>query len=69
MSGISWGFGAGKKGYLGKVQAKAESSTACPFCSFILTIYPTLNGMAPQDDAMFYEHLKKAHGLSQGIQP
>jgi hypothetical protein len=57
-----------RKGYSAKVQAKAQSSTSCSFCWFVLTLYPTLNGLTPRDEATYREHLKKAHGLSEEIE-
>jgi len=58
-----------RKAYSPKVQAKSDTSTNCSFCWFVLNVYPTLRGMAPLDDAMYREHLKGAHGLTQEIQP
>jgi hypothetical protein len=60
---------AAKKPYSVDVRAKALSSTSCSFCWFILTINPTLKGMTHRDSALFREHLKRAHGLMQEIQP
>ena len=57
----------GKKGYSAEVKAKSHSSTSCSFCWFVLTIYPSLRGMTPRDEATFREHLKKAHGLIEKI--
>jgi hypothetical protein len=57
------------KVYSAKVEAKAQSSTSCAFCWFVLTIYPSLKGMTARDEATFTEHLKKAHGLKQEIAP
>jgi len=58
-----------KKAYSAKLQAKAHPSDSCSFCWFVMAIYPTLKDMTPRDGATFREHLKKAHGLSQEIQP
>jgi len=69
MSGTSSGGETERKAYSAKVQAKAQSSSACSFCWFVLTIYPTLKGMTPRDAATFREHLTKAHGLKHEIAP
>jgi len=58
-----------RKVYSVKVEAKAQSSTSCAFCWFVLTIYPSLKGMTPRDEATFAEHLRKAHGLKRDIIP
>ncbi len=58
---------AGKQ-FSAKVQAKAQSSTTCSFCWFVLNLYPTLKGMTPRDSSTFTEHLKKEHGLRDEIQ-
>ena len=50
-----------------KVQPKAQSTTGCSFCWFVLTLYPTLNGMTDGDTETFREHLKMVHGLKQDI--
>jgi hypothetical protein len=47
---------------------KSDSDTGCPFCWFFIAIYPTLDGMTQQDEAVFTAHLKKSHGLSGEIQ-
>ena len=59
----------GKKSYSCQGPDKAQSRLSCPFCWFVLTIYPTLKGMTPRDEATFSEHLKKSHGLKQEILP
>jgi hypothetical protein len=59
---------AQRKAYSAKVHVTSYSSTSCAFCWFFLTIYPTLEGMAQKDKAIFAEHLKKSHGLSGEIQ-
>ncbi len=69
MNSIAPGREADRKAYTAKVQAKAQSSTSCSFCWFVLTIYPTLKGMTPRDDTTFREHLKNAHALKQEILP
>ncbi len=66
-SNIPSGEEAAKKGASVDVQAKEQSGTDCPFCWFVLTVYPSLKGMAGRDSATFREHLKKAHGLREGI--
>ncbi|HYW85667.1 MAG TPA: hypothetical protein VFB30_20615, partial [Spirochaetia bacterium] len=66
---ISSGERTERKAQSAKVQAKAQSSSTCSFCWFVLTIYPTLKGMTPRDTATFREHLTKAHGLSHDIAP
>jgi hypothetical protein len=59
----------GRKAYSVNIQVKAQSSTSCAFCWFILTIYPTLKGMTERDSATFKAHLEQAHGLSNEIRP
>lgn len=43
------------------------AETTCPFCSFVLAVYPELRGMNWQDEVTFREHLTKVHGLRQEI--
>jgi len=56
-----------RKGYAANVQIRTHSGTSCSFCWFVLTTYPTLQGMTPRDEAAFQEHLTKAHGLKPEI--
>jgi hypothetical protein len=58
----------GRKLFAANVQVKAQSSTSCSFCWFVMTIYPTLNGMIDRDSDTFRLHLEKAHGLRPEIQ-
>ena len=58
----------GKKAYAANIQAKAESSTSCAFCWFVMGIYPTLDGMIDRDSDTFKLHLEKVHGLCAEIQ-
>jgi len=58
----------GRKAYAVNVQVKAQSSTSCSFCWFVMTLYPTLKGMIERDDATFKSHLRQAHGLKDEIQ-
>jgi len=57
-----------KKAFAADIQVKAQSSTSCSFCWFVMTIYPTLNGMIERDSDTFRLHLQKAHGLRPEIQ-
>ena len=57
----------GRKAYAVNIQAKAQSSTSCSFCWFMLTTYPTLTGMTERDSDTFKAHLQKAHGLREEI--
>jgi len=57
----------GRKAYSVHIQAKAQSSTSCSFCYFVLTLYPTLKGMTDRDTATFKSHLEQAHGLKEEI--
>ena len=59
----------GRKAYSVNVQAKAQSSTSCSFCYFVLTLYPTLKGMTDRDTTTFKAHLRQVHGLRDEIQP
>jgi hypothetical protein len=59
----------GRKVYSVNVQAKAQSSTSCSFCWFVMTMYPSLNGMTERDGATFKAHLQKSHGLKDEIRP
>ena len=59
----------GRKAFTASIQVKAQSSTSCTFCWFIMTIYPTLSGMTDKDGTTFKMHLEKSHGLSADIQP
>jgi hypothetical protein len=61
--------GNGRKAYSVHVQGKAQSSTSCTFCWFVMTMYPTLKGMTERDGETFKAHLQKAHGLRDEIQP
>ena len=67
MQGVTSGGNKERKAYSAKVQARAQSSSSCSFCWFVLTIYPTLKGMTARDAATFREHLRKAHGLKHEI--
>ena len=58
----------GRKAYSVNIQAKAQSSTSCSFCWFVITLYPTLKGMKERDETTFKAHLQKAHGLRDDIQ-
>ena len=69
MSSTPFGRDRESKAYSAKVQAKAQPSSGCSFCWFVLTIYPTLKGMTPRDTTTFQEHLRKAHGLTHEIAP
>ena len=62
------GKGDTRKAFAANVQVKAQSSTSCSFCWFVMTIYPTLSGMIERDSDTFRLHLKKAHGLKPDIQ-
>jgi hypothetical protein len=68
MTTTASGGEAQRKAYSARVHVRSFSSTSCAFCWFFLTIYPTLEGMAPKDKSIFAEHLKKSHGLSGEIQ-
>jgi|HubBroStandDraft_1064217.scaffolds.fasta_scaffold340593_1 hypothetical protein len=68
MTTTESGEEAQRKPYSAKVDVGAYSSTSCAFCWFFLTIYPTLEGMVPNDKAIFAAHLKKSHGLGGEIQ-
>jgi hypothetical protein len=57
-----------RKAYSVNVQAKAQSSTSCSFCWFVLGIYPTLHGMTERDTSTFKAHLAQVHGLRDDIQ-
>jgi hypothetical protein len=67
--GAREGSGNGKKAYSAKAQVEARSGASCAFCSFVLALYPTLDGMTERDGNTFREHLKKSHGLRQEIEP
>jgi hypothetical protein len=49
------------------IRAKAQSSSSCAFCWFILAMYPALEGMAGRDRTTFRAHLQKSHGLKEEI--
>ncbi len=51
------------------VGIRAQTRSGCPFCSLIMTLYPTLEGMPGMDSTIFRTHLKKKHGLMDEIQP
>ncbi len=59
----------GRKAYSVNIQVKAQSSTSCSFCWFVLNLYPTLKGMTESDSTTFKAHLHKVHGLRDEIQP
>ena len=59
----------GRKAYAVNIQVKAQSSTSCAFCWFVMTTYPTLGGMPERDSSTFRAHLEKSHGLRGEIQP
>jgi hypothetical protein len=63
------GNNGGRKAYSAHIHFKAQSSTGCSFCCFVLTIYPTLKGMTERDNATFKTHLQNTHGLKEEIQP
>jgi len=56
-----------RKAYSVSVHVKAQSSTSCSFCYFVLTLYPTLKGMMDRDTVTFKSHLQQAHGLREEI--
>jgi hypothetical protein len=58
-----------RKAYSVNIQVKAQSSTSCAFCWFILTVYPTLKGMTDRDSVTFKAHLENTHGLRDEIKP
>ena len=57
----------GRKAYSVNIQVKAQSSTSCSFCWFVVTLYPTLKGMTDRDQSTFRAHLQKTHGLKEEI--
>jgi hypothetical protein len=59
----------GRKAYAVNIQAKAQSSTSCSFCWFMVITYPTMKGMTERDAGTFRAHLQKAHALKDEIQP
>jgi len=65
-SGTKWDS-TGRRQYAFNVQAKTPSTNCCSFCWFILTAYPSLDGMTPRDDATFKAHLLKSHGWQEDI--
>jgi hypothetical protein len=69
MNSTASGKGTEKKGASAAVQAKPQSGTSCAFCSFILTVYPTLKGLNPRDEELYLGHLRENHGLHEDIQP
>lgn len=58
-----------RKTYSAKVQLKAQSSTGCAFCWFVLNLYPTLTSMSERDHSTYKAHLERSHGLCSEIQP
>jgi hypothetical protein len=58
----------GSKPFSVHIKVKAQSTTKCAFCWFVLALYPTLKGMTERDSATFTLHLKHAHGLKDEIQ-
>ena len=64
-----FGEEAAKSGNKADTRAKASPSAGCSFCGFVTRLYPTLRGMTTMDEAVFREHLKKAHGLKKEISP
>jgi hypothetical protein len=58
----------GRKPFSVHVKVNAQSSTGCPFCLFVLALYPALKRMAERESAMFEAHLKRTHGLRDEIQ-
>src|SRR5690242_12778032 len=58
----------GSKPFSVHIKVKAQSSTDCSFCWFVLALYPTLKGMTEKDTATFKAHLKQSHGLKGDIQ-
>ncbi len=57
----------GAKTYAVNIHAKAQSSTSCSFCWFVVTLYPALKGMPDRDHVTFKTHLEKSHGLVSEI--
>ncbi len=55
--------------YSANVHSKARASTSCSFCWFVISLYPSFQGMVPRDDITFRAHLVKAHGLRGDIEP
>ena len=55
--------------YSAKVEFKAQSSTTCSFCWFVLMSYPSLTGMTERDHETYNAHLQKSHGLQGEIEP
>jgi len=58
-----------RKAFASNTQGKDRSNSPCSFCAFVLTIYPSLKGMTPRDEATFREHLRASHGLKNEIFP
>ena len=58
----------GRKAYAVNVQLKAQSSTSCSFCWFVMTLYPTMKGMTEKDTSTYRLHLEKIHGLTGEIE-
>ena len=61
------GHGGARKAFSVDIQAKAQSSTSCSFCWFVLTLYPSLKGMTERDSTTYRAHLQKSHGLEKEI--
>ena len=57
----------GRKAYTVNVHAKAQSTSSCSFCWFVVAVYPTLQGMTPRDESTYRSHLQKSHGLTFGM--
>ena len=63
------GIDGGRKAYAVNIHAKAQSSSSCSFCWFVMALYPTLKGMTDKDSITFKSHLEKSHGLTDEIKP
>jgi len=49
--------------YDAKTASKAGTRSSCRTCRWVLSLYPTLQGLDPEDHLLYAEHLKKVHGL------
>lgn len=58
----------GTKAYTVNLQARAQSTSSCAFCWFVVAVYPTLQGMTSRDESTYRSHLQKSHGLTFGMQ-
>lgn len=67
MSNVYFGNDRAKNAPTAKSAGKEGARKRCPFCSFVLSVYPNFSGMTERDSKTFTDHLTRCHGLKGEI--